>query len=180
MMHSEDIEDSSSTESPDTEEEEAEYEQSDSTETESSSDMEAEDEGDSTEDDGDELEENATFQLWYKLSLDETKEMRDEKYDKYIIDGMNEEEAKEKAYSKVLWTLQRSFFDKYEAHLWNSFHLKEQETHEEIKAELEERMSDGKDVYKTIKRVMTKHRHKFDGLFLYEESEEETDEENDD
>ena len=43
--------------------------------------------------------------------------------------------------------------------------------------ELEEKMSDGKDVYKTIKRVMTKYRHKFDGLFIPEESDEETDDE---
>ena len=38
--------------------------------------------------------------------------------------------------------------------------------------DLEQRMSDGKDVYKTLKRVMAKHHHKFDGLFLYDESDE--------
>ena len=136
----------------------------------------------SSEESSSELEENTAFQEWYQQALDETKDTRDEKYQKYIDQSMDEEQAKEKAHAKTLWALQRIFFDKYTTHLWSSVHLQDDEIHQEILKDVEQRMNDRKDVYKILKRVLVKHRHKFDGLFLYDESdesEEDMDDEND-
>ena len=86
--------------------------------------------------------------------------------------GHDEEQAKEKAHAKTLCALQRIFLDKYTAHLWSSVHLQDDEIHHEILEDVEQRMNYRKDVYKTLKRVLAKYRHKFDGLFLYDESDE--------
>ena len=176
-VHTEDMEDPRKTENTDEEMTESSNQSESETD---SSDAEVDNSTDDDSDPDSDLEENATFQLWYQESLDETKEMRDEKYQKYVDRGMEEEQAREKAYSKALWSIQRIFFGKYMVYLWNAFHLKDDETHQEIMDELEEKMDDGKNLYKMIKRVMTKYRHKFDGLFIYEESDDdEMDEESD-
>ena len=64
------------------------------------------------------------------------------------------------------------FRQNYTAHLWSSVHLQDNEIHQEIMEDVEQRIHDRKDEYKTLKRVLVKHRHKFDGLFLYDESDE--------
>ena len=181
MIHGEDTDDSRLKEDSDMDE----SVRSDHSESESS-DMKAENndgESDDSSDDLIELEDNPAFQEWFRQALDETVEMRDEKYQKYVDQGMNEERAKEKAHMKTSWAVQRIFFDKYRTHLWSSEHLKDDETHQELVEDLEQRMSDGKDVDKTLKRVIAKYRHNFDGLFMYDEddeTEEDTDDENDD
>ena len=50
---------------------------------------------------------------------------------------MSEEQAKEKAYMKTLWELQRVCFDKYISYLWKNVYLKEDEIHNEIVDDLE-------------------------------------------
>ena len=157
----------SSTEKIDGEEEEEEEEEESSTAESTSGDP----------------EDNTAFQCWYQEALIYTKGARDAKYQKYIDRGMDEGEAKEKAYAKTLWALQRVFFEKYTAHLWSTVHIQDNDTHLEIVEDLEQRMVDRKDADKTLKRVMAKHRRKFDSLFLYDdtdESEEDMDDANDD
>ena len=172
-IHAEDIDDSQE------EEEESEMEesiQSDVSENESS---ESEtDEGDSDmvtdeESSSDELEDNPAFKEWYQQAMDEMKEARDKKFQKYVDEGMEGDRAKEEAHAKTISAVQRIFFEKYRSHMWSAKHLKDDETHQEILEDLEGKMSEGKDVYKTLKRLMAKYKHKFDGLFVYDESDDE-------
>ncbi len=120
-----------------------------------------------------ELEDNPTYQDWYGQAIDATEEMRTEKYSKYINEGLAQEQAREKAYIKTTWALKRVFFDQLTSFLWEFVHLKEDETYQEIMGDIEEKMDNGVDVNIVLKRVITKHRAKFDGLFEYADDEEE-------
>ena len=104
----------------------------------------------------------------FSRPFEETQEIRNEKYQKYIHQGMSEEQAKEKAYMKTLWVFQRVFFDKYISFLWSDVYLKEDEIHNEIVDDLEYKMEGGMDINKALKRVVAKYRHKFDEFFLYD------------
>ena len=98
----------------------------------------SEDSSESEEDDDDniesevELEDNPALQDWLELAKAGTDEMRADKYEKYVNEGMSEEEAKEKAYDKVLWKIKKNFFDLYAAFLWHHAHLENNESHKEI------------------------------------------------
>ena len=90
---------------------------------------------------------------------------------------MNEEEAKEKAHLKTVWAVKRIFFDHYKTFLSLNLHLKDDDTHQDIMAELEEKTDEGMNIGKALKRSMATHRSKFDGLFEYDENEEEDEQE---
>ncbi len=124
------------------------------------------------EESSDELDDNAAYKEWFTLAKETTEEMRTKKYDKYINEGMEEDRAKEKAYTKTLWVVKRIFFEDYLSFLWSNIHLKDNDTHQEIMADLEENLEKGVDINKALKRVIAKHRAKFDVLFDEEEEEE--------
>ena len=65
-------------------------------------DSENENDGESTEDEmsSDELEDNLTYQEWYEQAMQATEEKGTEKYEKYINQGMDDEEANEKGSRK--------------------------------------------------------------------------------
>ena len=131
--------------------------------------------------DEDDLEDNPTYQEWHDQAKEATREMWNDKYEKYMNEGMSEELAKEKADMKTSWAVKRIFFNNYEDFLSHYINLKDDETHQEIEYDLEKKVKQGMDINKALKRVMPKHRAKFDGLFQYgeEENEEEEDSEND-
>ena len=137
-------------------------------------DSENENDGESSEDEmsSDELEDNLAYQEWYEQAMQATEEKRTEKYEKYINQGMDEEEAKEKAHEKTLWLVKRIFFDYYLTFLLLNFHLKDDDTHQELMAELEEKTDEGMDFDKALKRIMGRYRPKFDNLFDYDEPDE--------
>ena len=139
----------------------------------------SEDEDDSSEGEmsSDDLEDNPAYQAWYEQAMQATEEKRAKKYEKYINQNMTEEEAKEKAYLKTLWAVKRIFFDRYTTFLSLNLHLKDDDTHQDIMTELEEKTDEGKNIGKALKRTMAKHRSKFDGLFEYDEHEEDEEEE---
>ena len=88
------------------------------------------------------LEDNLINQEWYEQAMQVTEEKRAEKYEKYINQGMDEEQAKEKAHKKTLWLVKRIFFDYYLSFLSLDFHLKDDDTHQELMAQLEEKMDE--------------------------------------
>ena len=135
-------------------------------------DSESEEES-SDEEISDELEDNATYQEWYAQAMEATEEMRAEKYEKYIAEGLDQEQAKEKAHTKSLWAVKRVFINHFTTFLWSIAHLKGDDLYQEITDELEDRMDKGVDINKAIKRVVAKYQAKFDGLFLYDEDADE-------
>ena len=86
----------------------------------------------------DELEDNLAYQEWYEQTMQATEEKRLKNMKKYINHGMDEEEAKENAHEKTLWLVKRIFFDNHLTFLSLNFHLKDDDTHQELMAELEE------------------------------------------
>jgi hypothetical protein len=144
------------------------------------SESEGEDDSSGAEMSSDELEDNPAYLEWYERAVESTREMRGEKYEKYIAEGMDDELAKEKANMKILWAVKRYFFESYETFLALGIHLKDDDTHQEIMDDIEEKIDNGVSEGKAIKRVIAKHRAKFEGIFQREEDEEMEDTEDSD
>ena len=103
------------------------------------------------------------------------------KYDKYINEGMSENQAKEKANRKTLWAVKRHFFARMKDFLTSYLSLKDDDTYQEIVEDLQEKLEKGMDVNKAMSRVIPKYQTKFDGLFeenAEDRSDDEEDEEN--
>ena len=141
----------------------------------SSSETEVDSESDSSD-----LEDNATYREWADQAKEASKDLWNEKYQKYIEEGMDDQRAKDKADMKTLFVVKRHFFDTYEDFLACNVHLRDNETHQQIMDELDEKLDKGMAIPKALKRVMPKHHVKFDALFQHEDSDDdETDDEED-
>ena len=127
----------------------------------------AESEKRSSDDDtsSDELEDNAAYRDWFKQANDATSDTRKEKYEKYIQEGIDEENAIDKANMKTLWSVKKFFFERYETFMGRYFQLKEDDTYLDMVADIEEKIDKEVQLDKAIKRVMIKYRDKFDPLF---------------
>lgn len=155
------------------EEEEAETEPSDGDSDHSGEDdSESESEEDEAETSSD-LEDNTAFQEWLSEARETTNDTWTEKYEKYIHAGMSNEGARAKATEKTMWAVKRCFFSLYRNFLASHFHLKDDDTHEEVMADIEEKIDKAVDTDKAISRVIFKHQQKFDALFHQPEDEDE-------
>ena len=114
----------------------------------------------------DDLEDNPTYLEWYQQALDNTEEMRDQKFEKYIAEGMDEDEAREKAHEKLLWSIKKHFFDSLTNFMSDYLRLKDDETFQLMLNDIEEKLEEkGKDTDVTLRRVIRRFKSKFDGLF---------------
>ena len=139
--------------------------ESEDDETSDSKDDETSDENESSSD----LEDNATYQDWVQEAVEATEEMWSEKYDKYVSEGMSEDQAKDKANRKTRWAVKRIFFNTYKDFLSSYLRLKENDTHQDIVEDLEQKLDRGMDINKALNRVMPEHQSKFEGLFQQDE-----------
>ena len=121
------------------------------------------------------LEDNETYQAWYEEAIQATQEMRTEKFEKSISQGMDEDAAKEKAYIKTLWAVKNVFFKRYEEFLKPYIFLKDDDTHQDIIDDLEKKLNMGANAKTALRRVMVKHRTRFDGLFLQDDDTDDED-----
>ena len=128
------------------------------------------------------LEDNPIFQYWLEEAKEATNDKRNEKYEKYIDEGMSEEDALEKAAIKIRWAVKRNFFARFKDFLTSHLHLRDNDTFQEVVEEIEGKVERGMDVHKAMSRVIPKYTIKFNGLFDLDERVEnaETDEEIDD
>ena len=151
-----------------------------------SSDIEAgenessEEEESSEDESSSDLEDNIAFMNWLDESKDITNDMKEEKFQKYISEGMSEQDANEKAHRKIMWLVKRNFFDRFKDYLKNYIHLKDNDTYQEVLADLEEKLEKGMVVDKALRRVIPMHRTKFDALFTLDEEDEEEEKDEDD
>ena len=120
------------------------------------------------------MEDNVTFQYWLKEARESNTDAWREKYDRYINEGMDEDQAREKANRKTLWAVKHVFYENYKEFLSSYLHLKENETHQDIIDDLEEKLDKGVGMTKALNRVIPRYHSKFNGLF--EEDDEEEDE----
>ena len=133
---------------------------------------ESEGEGSDEKMSSNELEDNTVFLEWLDQAKEDTREMRLEKYEKYVADGMEDDLARKGAHEKIVWTIKRNFFDTYGTFLEDTVLLKEDETHQDILADIDEKTERGMDAYKAVRRVLPKHKHKFESLFEYDADED--------
>ena len=142
--------------------------------------VESEDDEDPADEDesSSDLEDNTTYQTWLSEAKDSTRDMREEKYDKYIKGGMSEPLAIEKANIKTLWAVKRNFFDTYKEFLISYQHLKDNDTHLKIVSGLEEKIEKNVKVNKALNRVIAKYQPAFDGLFQQDDDDEADDDDN--
>ena len=80
------------------------------------------------------LEDNDIYQRWYERSMQVSEPTRTEKY---VGAGMSERQAREKAYERTLWATKSNFFDTYEEFMEATVQLEEDDTHQEIIADIE-------------------------------------------
>ena len=126
------------------------------------------------------LEDNPTYQDWLEAAKEDTEDIWKPKYEKYINEGMSEDQAREKANMKTLWAVKRNFFARFKDFLSSYVHLKDDDTYQEIIGDLEEKMDKGMDINKALNRVVSRYKSKFTGLFHEESEEEDMDEEEED
>ena len=78
------------------------------------------------------------------------------------------------AYEKIVWAIKSKFFDTYSRFLEETVLLKEDETHQDILLDVQDKPEKGIYRYitfKAVKRVLPKH--KFESLFQYKEDADE-------
>jgi hypothetical protein len=157
----------------DDETESSEDEDSDSNEIDSVSHTEGDNDEESDEDEpSSDLEDNVAYQDWLQEAKEATNAMWSKKYEKYVNEGLNEDQAKEKADRKTRWAVKRNFFDNYKDFLSSYLNLKGDDTHQEVLEDLEDKLDKGLDVNNALSRVMPKHQSKFDGLFQQDEEDD--------
>ena len=119
------------------------------------------------------LEKNEVFRHWLDTARDEARQARTERVEKYLAQGMEEADAREKANWKTTPEIKTEFFDNYETHLWEYKTLEFNDVHRDILHTMEDRLTDGVDIHHAIKRAVAKHKPEFEGLF--QELDEESD-----
>ena len=140
---------------------------------ESDEELEPEEESDESPEEDEsssELEDNVTYLDWLDEAKEVTEEMRNGKREKYIDEGMDEDQAKDKANLKTLWAVKKIFFNKYKEFLLYNYFLEDNKTHEDIVEDLKEKVDKGMRPGKAVDRVMPKHHAEFLGLFHLDEA----------
>ena len=126
------------------------------------------DEGSDAEMSSDDLEDNSVYLEWYDQAVEASQQSRTEKYEKYLNDDMPEGRAREKAYAKTLWAIKNEFFDSFGTFLEQTLQIQKDDTYQDIVSDIEEKVEGGMDVRKAVKRVLPKHKHKFESLFEFD------------
>ena len=144
---------------------------------------EPEDSKEEVEDGGPEdedLEDNASFQDWAHDAREATEEIRTEKYQKYINEGMTEDQARDKAEMKTTWAVKKHFFDNYKDFLVNYVNLRDNDAHGDVVCEIEDKIKKGVQVHKAVSRAISKYQAQFDNLLQQEQEEEANEEDEED
>ncbi len=125
-----------------------------------------------------EMEDNEVYRDWYEEAVRANQEPRNRKYQKYLDeDNVDDARAREKAYAKTLWAIKGHFFDSLETFLIQTVQLRDDDAFQDIVADIDEKTEKGMDLNKAVKRVLPKHKHKFESLFEFDPEEDEEDEE---
>ena len=85
---------------------------------------------------------------------------------------MEDEQTKKGAYEKIVWAIKSKFFDTYSRFLEETVLLKEDGTHQDTLLDIEDKTERGIDTFKAVKRVLAKHKHKFESLFQYKDADQ--------
>ncbi len=115
------------------------------------------------EEEGSEMEDNEVYRDWYEEAIRDNQEARIQKYRKYLEEeNVDDARAREKAYAKTLWAIKGHFFDSLQTFLIQNVRLRDDDTFQEIVADIDEKTGKGMDLDKAVKRVLPKHKLKFE------------------
>ena len=98
---------------------------------------------------------DGTMMLWKPANNREPKSLKSTSND------MPEDRAREKAYARTVWAIKNDFFDSFGTFL-EQILLIQKDTYQDIFSDIEEKVEGGMDVRKAVKRVLPKHKHKFE------------------
>ena len=123
---------------------------------------------DGSEMSSDDLEDHSVYRGWYDDAVEASQQSRTEKFEKYLKDDMPEDRAREKAYARNLWATKNDFFDSFGTFLEQIQLIQEDQTYQDILSDFEEKVEEGMDVRRAVKRVLPKHKTKFESLFEFD------------
>ena len=122
-----------------------------------------------------ELEDNEVYRGWYEEAVRCNREATNQKYEKYLREGADEVRARKKAHDKTLWEIKDDFFHNLEIFLIQTAQLRDDDAFQEIMTDIDEKIEGGMELTKAVRRTLSKHKHQFESLFEYSESEESDD-----
>ncbi|VDI72109.1 Hypothetical predicted protein [Mytilus galloprovincialis] len=123
---------------------------------------------DSVSDDSSEdvnMDDNEGYKSLLHEAIDTAKDTWDTKYDKYVKEGMNEEDAIQRSNEKISHIVQRQFFKRYTELLKLIVPLDESKVHSDIVQQIQDIAENDTDYETQIRRILMKKRHQFDELF---------------
>ena len=101
-------------------------------------------------------------------AVEVSQQSRTEKFEKYLKEDMPEDRAREKAYARTVWAIKNNFFDSFGTFLEQIQLIQKDKTYQDILSDIEEKVEGGMDVRKAVKRILPKHKHKFESLFEFD------------
>ena len=135
------------------------------------------------EEDGSEMEDIEVYRDWYEEAIQANQEPRIQKYRKYVEDeNLGDALAREKAYAKTLWPSKDTFLTLWRRFWFKLYDFLDDDTFQEIVTDIDEKMEKEWDL-DIAKRLLPKHKHKFESLFEYDpalDEESDSDDSNDD
>ncbi len=129
--------------------------------------------------DQEDMEDNEVYRDWYEEAVQANQEPRNRKYQKYLEEDADDARARQKAYAKTLLAIKGHFFDYMETFLIQTVQLRDDDALQDIVADIDEKTEKGMDLNKAVKKVLPKHKHKFESLFEFDPEEEDEEEEED-
>ena len=133
-----------------------------------SEESERESRGKDSDGSDEEMSSDDLYRGWYDDAVEASQQSRTEKFEKYLKDDMSEDRAREKAYARTLWAIKNDFFDSFGTFLEHIQLIQKDQTYQDILSDIEEKVEEGMDVRKAVKRVLPKHKHKFESLFEFD------------
>ena len=123
-----------------------------------------------------ELEDNEVYRGWCEDAVRCNREATNQKYEKYLREGVDEVRARKKAHDKTLWEIKDDFFHNLETFLIQTAQLRDDDAFQEIMTDIDEKIEGGMELTEAVRKVLPKHKNQFATLFEHvPESEEESD-----
>jgi hypothetical protein len=120
----------------------------------------------SDDDDSEEtVDENEGYKKLLYDAIDAAKPMFDEKYDKCVEDGMDENETCQQSNDDITRFVQKEFYKRYTTYLKLATYLENSDVHEQIVHKIQSLIDEDVNQDTVIKRVLKKRSAYFENLF---------------
>ncbi|XP_069122470.1 uncharacterized protein [Argopecten irradians] len=133
-----------------------------------------------SQDEENESEEHVVFNAIMTKANSVNEEEWNKKYDKYVNEGMSDDEAKAKTEEKMKVKDMDQFIKDYGSIIMSILKLQNGKIHEKVMNDVTELIDDGYDDRKAIKMALKKNRHVLDEMWDGEDSDGDEDEEEED